>query len=996
MASFNPDITNNQYSFKFISNQVDPIKLSMEVIDSDKNVTSEFPIETLLSELNINTNNLKNRFFWDIIKDANAGKNKINNIQTILQQCFPNSNPETGWQAGLHNLDTKIFDFVKNSGQIDDPYIDCKTSTEGQQNIKLSNADYVFYESGMGSDKLVHDNPIKIGSSAATLDPASKQEINSLFNYNLGFDSTFTSSLGFPPNITWVTEDLLTGTGSAPAPNTLCSSKVSINFGTLPNTDETMNISDTVQNKCGIIVTDSNQGNFHSLCLGNNEKNIKINENPDDLNNVKKFLIMKELGDIAQIWVYLAFVTILEKGGIPPLSPGPSKTARTDSVMLTTDNPVFLFCIMLKLACINSGSRQGVTSGGCKLKYYYPGEPQFKKKYENVQNIYYESTIQYNDNIKALILRIITNEKCKDVDIYILVSGKRGAADGQETVEPKCIPGAEKASIVQHARNEVEQKGQMVAQTVKNKAQQQNALVDFIIDYNNKISENNNTLKIISKFFEWNGIVTTDPLYEDAKNMSDMLKQMKFKIGFSNEVEDEWMQKLTILFDNNLNDKEIFYSLLNGNGVYNYICTNISGITNIIFNEDGILNPTVSNYESLKTYIQNTIDSINNLYHKITIGLKTEKCIMQHIKIKNDQSKTIRNIILPGNFFNSLKEIAFPDPSNKFKNFVRFAEVNDIIKGAMTNNINYDDQGQPIEDDPQFSVSSAPSVTDDSMSMGGGNGDSGEDPDGYQPYYTSLLLTYTDYQIKKQLNIPSTNWEGISFEEMIAKYPHLQQTEENLQLWFALKYEENTYIINFQSPGFDKLLVGKEQAEADKGVVMTEGEGRSMTEDEKAMLTQKAAQNMEAAKIKTELSLENLKTFTYVYGDTLIFNEGKRLAKYIAFADAKKLKEEVQLQMPIAEPLPSNIALNIKRNNTLKSRGINKLNKLTKKTNLKAYQTVGETITGGGRKTKKRLRRKLIKGKKSLKERKLLKQKKSLKVRKLNKLKKTIKNKSKS
>lgn len=1029
MASSDPDIKNNNFFFEFICNNPNPIELLMKVIDSNKNIIQPFPIETLLSELNINTNNLKNRFFWDIIKDANAGKNKISNIQTILQQCFSKSNTETGWQVGLHNLDTDIFNFVKNSGQIDDPYIDCKTSTEGQQNIKLSNADYVFYESGMGSDKLVHDNPkkigypIKIGSSAATLDPASKQEIDKLFNYNLGFDSSFTSSLGFPPNITWVTKDLLTGTGSAPAPNTLCSSKVFINFGTLPNKDETINISDTVQNKCGIMVTDSNQGNFAELCLGNNEKNKKINTS-QNLNYVKKLLVMKELGDIAQIWVYLAFVTILKNVGIPPLSPGPSETARTDSIMLTTDNPVFLFCIMLKLACINSGSRQGVTSGGCRLKYYYPGEPQFKKKYENVQNIYYESTIQYNNNINALILRIITKDICKDVDIYILVRGKRGRPDGDMGVEPKCIPGAEEASNVHHARNEMK-KGLMVVESVKTNAEKKNTLVDFIIDYNDKISENNNRLKIISKFFEWNGIVRTDPLFNNAKDMSDMLKMMMYIKGFSNEVEHKWMQKLTTLFDNNLNDKKIFESLLNGQGVYNYICTRL-GITNIIFNKDGILDPKVDNYESLKTNIQKLIDTINNLYHKITIGLKTEKCIMQHIKIKNDQSKTMRNIILPGNFFNSLKEIAFPDPSNKFKNFVRFAEVDDIIKGAMTNNINFDDQGKPITEEGEqileqnFGVQS--SITGPSAPMsieyenqGGGNRGSGKDPDGYQPYYTSLLLTYTDYQIKNHLSeenpsiFPFESLQDMSFEtiamrmcgdkcgRMIINEGRLMPTTEeqkklyfealqNLQLMFALKYEENAEMINFQKPGFKKLLVGKEEMIAEEG-----------TTNDLEMVDLVDINNF----YKVENSLKSLKNFAYVYDDTFIFNQGKRLAQYIAFAGETELINKVGMKRSM------DLAVNTDATNALyegtnrKYRTIPRSVKSKIQGVDKASYLVSVNPDGGKRKTKKRLRnnkktkktlrRKLIKGKKSLKRKKLLKQRKSLKVKKLNKLKKTKK-----
>lgn len=965
MDSVSSDITNYEYYFKFIGDQVDKKRLSMQLTDTINKLSKQFNIQTLLSELDIEPNMLENRFFWDIIKDANAGKNKINNIEKVLKDCFPQSSIQTGWQTGLHDLDTKIFDFVENIGEIDNVYIHVKSSTDGQSNMKLSYANYVFYESGMGSDKLVHNNPDKIGSSAATLDPASKQEINKLFNYNLEFDSTFTSNLGFPPDIRWDTKDLSSATNSAPTPETQCSSQVNINFG------KDLLVDGIVQNKCGTANTSSltpsqQQGNFAELCLGNNEKNKKINKNPSDSNNTKKLLVMKELGDIAQIWVYLAFVTILENVGIPKLtySQGESlKKARTDSVMLTTDNPVFLFCIMLKLACINSGSRQGVTSGGCRLKHYYPGEPNFKKKYEAVLNIYFESTIQYNDNIKNLILRIISNNSTQrnTVDVYLI--------DNDDKVVTKCVPGARMAS-----RNI-----------------EGNKLFDFITNYNKTIFQNNETLKSIYKYFTWNSS------FEDKLTKMQLPKKymsQEFKL-------QQWIKKKGIILSED--EHSIIKELSKGIGIYNYICIKLKLEDDVKkFNEDGFINDKISDNDEkkkLKENIQNEINKINDLYNKITISFKTEKCIMQHKKITGENSEIMRTIVLPSQFLKDLNEIT---KMTSIRNIKEIAELNKIIKAAELNEINYEDQDKPIEDQTQVTLNIDEDTQPTSvMKMDGGTNIIGKtsNPDGYQPYYTSLLLTYTDYQIKNDLNkqkpsiFPFEGLQEMSLEtiamRMCGEYcgrmmmdgKLIHTTEEqkklyferlqNLQLIFALKYEKNTEMINFQKPGFEKLLVGAMEMKAEEGTV-----------NDVEMVDLDDINNF----YKVENSLKSLKNFAYVNDDIFIFNEGKRLAQYIAFAGETELINIVGKKRGADETDATS---------TITSRPIKSFRRQA--TRASGGRKTKKKLIRNNKKTKKRLKIKLLrqKQKKSLKERNLLKQKKSLKVRKLNKLKKTIKNKSK-
>ena len=98
-------------------------------IVSDVNNNNNIDIDTLLSTIQINTNELQNRFLWDIMKDSNAGKNTIDNdnIEEVLKKCFPTfSLPEKPtWKNGLHNLDTKIV----NSVTIREENIKMKTTT---------------------------------------------------------------------------------------------------------------------------------------------------------------------------------------------------------------------------------------------------------------------------------------------------------------------------------------------------------------------------------------------------------------------------------------------------------------------------------------------------------------------------------------------------------------------------------------------------------------------------------------------------------------------------------------------------------------------------------------------------------------------------------------------------------------------------------------------------------------------------------------------------
>jgi hypothetical protein len=120
---------------------------------------------------------------------------------------------------------------------------------------------------------------------------------------------------------------------------------------------------------------------------GNNTKNDAINglTKYSDCRDFIKYVETKELGDVAQVWNYLAFVAInaTTKKDID------FKKMREKSVMITTDSVVLLFCILLHLSCVYTGSREGVESGHCTLKHYLAGDVDYNLKLETMITNHY-------------------------------------------------------------------------------------------------------------------------------------------------------------------------------------------------------------------------------------------------------------------------------------------------------------------------------------------------------------------------------------------------------------------------------------------------------------------------------------------------------------------------------------------------------------------------------------------------------------------------------
>ena len=321
-------------------------------------------------ETNINLitkDQMQERFIADIIKDASIPTAPISKstLETIFTNCFKDYT-ETKYKYVLPILERLVREKILKPNNEEILGNILKTSTVGS-NIKISNAKNIFWESGFGAEAVCIDpNVVKIGTPAGILDSNAKGEPTKWFPDNqIKFDNSFCERLGFPKGMTWECSNN-TNTGEY---------KVTINYGN--NDILTGNISPT------------NRDTFIDYREGNEEKNKKIMDmNKIDCKKARRILITKELGDVAQIWLYLAYIYIS----------GQQET-RHESLMITTDSVVYSFCAILHLSCIYTGARGGVKSGCCTLKHFVAGEVDYAKKFHNMSTVYYSRLKSHNETI---------------------------------------------------------------------------------------------------------------------------------------------------------------------------------------------------------------------------------------------------------------------------------------------------------------------------------------------------------------------------------------------------------------------------------------------------------------------------------------------------------------------------------------------------------------------------------------------------------------------
>ena len=206
------------------------------------------------------------------------------------------------------------------------------------------------------------------------------------------FDNKFCQRFGFPSGFTWSATNI-------------------------PNTTDKFNVTfkcDAIAEVSGEVKWGDKYNKAPFNVLGNKEKNKSINKlmkelgeqydatsatSQEKLKKIFQLLLMKELGDVMQVFMFYAYVMIKRYETRPPPSdigahlcaPIPIE----ENAMLTVDSVVYLLCRILGLPCVYTGARAGVQSGQAFYKLFTP----IVMKNEDVK----QHIIQSLENMKTII-----------------------------------------------------------------------------------------------------------------------------------------------------------------------------------------------------------------------------------------------------------------------------------------------------------------------------------------------------------------------------------------------------------------------------------------------------------------------------------------------------------------------------------------------------------------------------------------------------------------
>ena len=347
---------------------------------------------------------LYKRFFADIIKDSQAGTAvPADKIIHLLNACYPTLRahiPQNipAYKTTLHAIESMIFQKSNINKHIHE-YLNIPKTTTCGNNLNVSYATWVFWESGYGPivlcSLLAMINTIL--TPASKLDPLGKGDSTMYWpedNISLTFIEEFCRSLGFPSTV-WKKN----GT------------EITIKY---KDKDE---ISAEIKKSTTLAELQADQSKFGPYLKGNSEKNKIIStlkhDNEADCGKFRRLAVTKELGDVAQVWLYFAFVVL--RCNKLAKAPGSQDCIRSDAVMLTTDSVVYLLCVILNLACVYSGSKHGWMphTNSCTLYSYIPGEIDYKQKFTTMLNIVFERIMNHNSNTALILLSAI----CTDLSI---------------------------------------------------------------------------------------------------------------------------------------------------------------------------------------------------------------------------------------------------------------------------------------------------------------------------------------------------------------------------------------------------------------------------------------------------------------------------------------------------------------------------------------------------------------------------------------------------
>ena len=369
----------------------------------DKIVTLNLNIEAAL-----NTGKAISRTVYDIMKDA-AEDPRVLNIKEYISKTFFQGEFGGSYTKALQDLENESF-FM---GDEDVHFNKCKTSTDGGPSIitlAAITATNILYESGLGPEKICATPIQELNiwyTPAARLDSADKVTCSGNHYFpdkknTIIFDQSFTSRLGFPHNLEWSASDISETIDKPKHKVTIRASKY-IN----PSLQVVIDL------KTNTLSPKTTGLAFYSLA-GNKKKNKALNKaTSTDIKQeteIFKYLLLKELGDVAQVWLYYALLIV----NLYLTKPEPEKVIeeeiekeKNDYLMLTTDSIVYFLCKVLQLPAGYTGSRTGVTKGNCTVKYFKMGPLDYKKHLKNLLNMESNRIKQHNLNNFTAISNIL-------------------------------------------------------------------------------------------------------------------------------------------------------------------------------------------------------------------------------------------------------------------------------------------------------------------------------------------------------------------------------------------------------------------------------------------------------------------------------------------------------------------------------------------------------------------------------------------------------------
>lgn len=398
-----------------------PIEGSTNLIDNMTSFRTE--LEEYVPHLDPIQRYMMLRTICDIRKDATNATIPVHNslqLNDILTKIFEH-------QTLVKEATLPKLEEIKAIS-----YDNCKDYISGRVFIKSAYTDHipipvthVFNESGAKPDTFSPEGATIMSSFASVADPATRTNPTESFpkkDLGLLFDYSFMELVGFLEGTMWSATQI----GNFDVNNTTYNFKILVGKG--------VNVSGEGVTDSSIATTNFNTNNkpgyyFQGNPTKNKFINKNLNPNRDKLAEILKYMIIKEMGDMMQVYVMLVWFYVEKKKN--------SEMNKDNFVMSTTDLVVMNTCQLFQMPCLytNQGKDSTMLTEQDKKNFedIYKGKTDAKEKgtvvYNNwKKNNKFANTLYYlpmpengldklNRRLKT-IYHVIKSQNVKQLEIF--------------------------------------------------------------------------------------------------------------------------------------------------------------------------------------------------------------------------------------------------------------------------------------------------------------------------------------------------------------------------------------------------------------------------------------------------------------------------------------------------------------------------------------------------------------------------------------------------